>query len=87
MEKIQAYASHIISPYHRVGILSFLRHFALPERHIAATIYIESGNWRKTLLLEELFRENHFSANFTINRPVFCASRSSQSFLCTAIYA
>jgi len=64
METIRAYASHIISPYHRAGILSFLGHFAQPSKHVAATIYIESGNWRKNLLPEGLFRENYFSAEF-----------------------
>jgi len=64
METIRAFASHIISPYHRAGILSFLGHFALPSRHVAATIYIDSGNWRKNLLQEGQLRENHFSAEF-----------------------
>ena len=54
METIRAYASHIISPYHRAGILSFLGHLSRPSKHVAATIYIESGNWRKKLLPERL---------------------------------
>lgn len=64
MKTIRAYASHIISPYHSAGILSFLGYFAHPSKHVAATIYIESGNWRKNLLAEKRMHGNHYSAEF-----------------------
>ena len=82
METIRAYASHIISPYHRAGILSFLGHFARPSKHVAATIYIEAGNWCKNLLPEGLLREKHFSAEFKDHSLSFGATD-----LLKAVYA
>jgi len=69
MATIKAYASNIISPYHRTGILAFLEFFSSANRPVEASIHTDAGNWNNSLLESGTLHGAHYHAvleNMTI---------------------
>lgn len=69
MRLVHVYASNIISPFHRAGVMAFLRAFSSEGTAIKALIMVEPGNWSLNLLELECVTEPNLTVEMVYNSP------------------